>query len=205
MDGWIVVRNWDRFQHYKNREPLWIKVYTELNSDPDWLGLSIAARGLLVTIWLEYARARGHLPLSKVLSLCRPSARRSHIESLSDAGFITIVASRTLALTRSREQEQEVDVEVDVKAKTVAGNTRTNPGQRELPADLVDQVAHLNGANDRTFAVLTSFVRKGLPEAAFRNALEATREAHNSKRLRGSEIAYFVGTLQQLANSGQYQ
>jgi hypothetical protein len=159
-------------------------------------------RGLLVTIWLEYARSRGQLPL-KALQLCTRYTRLSHIESLSDAGFIAIVASRPLALARSTETETDVDVEVDVKAETAARVSTATPGR--LPADLVDQVTHLNGADDRTIAVLTQFVRKGLPEAAFRNALEATREARDNKRLRGREVAYFVGTLRQLANSGQYQ
>jgi hypothetical protein len=39
------------------------------------------------------------------MALCGNSARTSHIESLNHAGFIRLVASKPLALTRSREEE----------------------------------------------------------------------------------------------------
>src|SRR4029077_7031859 len=96
----------------------WIKVYTELNSDPEWLGLSTALRGMLVTIWLEYARSRGQLPLWKVMQLCGKSARSVHIESLNHAGFIALCASKPLALARSRE------VEVEEEKKKTYAHTR---------------------------------------------------------------------------------
>ena len=105
---WIVVKNWRRFQHYGNRSPPWIKLYTELNSDPNWLGLSSAARGMLVTIWLEYARSNEQLSARSVLGLCGKSARTAHLESLNEAGFIQLSASRPLApRARSRETETE--------------------------------------------------------------------------------------------------
>lgn len=94
MDGWIVVTNWDRFQHYKDREPLWIKLYTEINSRAEWLSLSWQARGLLTTIWAEYARARTHLRVKDVARLCNQPLRTQHIKALIDAGFIEITASK---------------------------------------------------------------------------------------------------------------
>lgn len=106
-DRWIIVPNWDKFQHYTDREPIWIKVYTELNSDDAWGDLSDSERGLLVTIWIEYARARGTLKVSKVPSKVGQKSRKGQLERLNDAGFIRIVASKPLALTRSREVEVE--------------------------------------------------------------------------------------------------
>ena len=43
---WITVPNWEKFQHYQkkknpDRAPVWIKLYTELNSRDDWLALSL--------------------------------------------------------------------------------------------------------------------------------------------------------------------
>jgi len=118
MSEWIVVRNWRRFQHYKDRDPPWIKLYTELNSDPNWLGLSLSERGLLVTIWVEFARSRGQVPINSP-QLLGNYARTSHFRSLSDAGFIAIVASKPLALARSREAETEEETkQVKSKSKT---------------------------------------------------------------------------------------
>jgi len=117
-DGWIVVRNWDKFQHYKNREPLWIKVYLELANDEDWCRLSLAARGLLVSLWVEYGASRGILPLGSIAPRIRQKVLKKTIDSLVQAGFIALSASKPLALARSRE------VEVEVEKKKTHAHTR---------------------------------------------------------------------------------
>jgi hypothetical protein len=62
MTDWIVVRNWRR--HYSNRRLKWIKVYTALLDDPDYLQLSFRHRGLLHSLWILYAVADGQVPAS---------------------------------------------------------------------------------------------------------------------------------------------
>ena len=70
MDGWIVIPNWDKFQHYRTRQPTWIKVYLELTSKDEWLSLSMSTRGLLLTCWLEYARRKGVLTIEARSRAC---------------------------------------------------------------------------------------------------------------------------------------
>jgi hypothetical protein len=108
ISGWIVVRNWDKFQHYSERRPVWIKLYTDINSSDEWLELSTAARGMLTTIWAEYARSGGHLRVEKCMQLCGKSARSAHIDSLIHAGFIQVVASKPLAQRREEEEKKDL-------------------------------------------------------------------------------------------------
>jgi hypothetical protein len=107
-DLWIVVPNWGRFQHYKDRNPTWIKLYTELNSNDEWLNLTDAQRGLLAVIWVEYARSRGRLESAKIPAKARQRSRKRALEALSDAGLIELVDSKppafAVSLTRSREE-----------------------------------------------------------------------------------------------------
>lgn len=58
----LAVRNWDKFQHYKNRGPVWIKLYTELLDRPEWLALSEVARAQLVGCWMLAAKRGNVLP-----------------------------------------------------------------------------------------------------------------------------------------------
>jgi hypothetical protein len=111
---WIVIPNWDKFQHYKDRTPPWIKLYTELNSSDAWLSLTDAERGLLVTIWVEYARSRGDLKASRVPAARAQKNRRRGFERLNDAGFIQLSASRPLAPKRKelREEESTADLQI---------------------------------------------------------------------------------------------
>ena len=108
-DPYVVVPNWRRFQHYGDRNPPWLKLYTELQSRDDWRALSLAERGLLVTIWIEFARSRGQLRLSDVAKRAGTMTRKGQVESLSDAGFIRLRASRPLALrARARRGRDRV-------------------------------------------------------------------------------------------------
>src|SRR5262245_751608 len=102
-DRWIVIPDWDEFQHYKDRAPLWIKTYTRLLHDDAYLDLDIAARGILHGLWLLYADLDGVVSESRARAILAPSgthrgshrvhtgnisrAYRRHIESLNDAGF----------------------------------------------------------------------------------------------------------------------
>jgi hypothetical protein len=123
-DRWIVIPNWERFQHYKNRNPTWIKLYTELAHDPDWDGLTLPQRGMLVTIWIEYASSRGRVSYEKIRRIVGLSFRNATLESLNHAGFITFSASKPLAMRypRVREEVDQEQEEPSVKTPSYEAN-----------------------------------------------------------------------------------
>lgn len=45
-------KNWERFQHYKQRCPPWIKVYRTLLDDRDFMCLPVASKALAMMLWL---------------------------------------------------------------------------------------------------------------------------------------------------------
>lgn len=49
---YIKVKNWQKFQHNKQRRPIWIKLYRELLDDRNIHALSDPAFRLLVQFWL---------------------------------------------------------------------------------------------------------------------------------------------------------
>jgi hypothetical protein len=132
QDKWIVPHNWQKFQHYKDRRPPWIKLHTDLFDHPAWQRLSLADKGLLECIWLLYAKFDGELT---VRDLVRMTGNRvtKHAESahfvfvkrsvlrLNHAGLIHVLASTPLA--------QEVEVEREKAFKPV---TRDNQNS-QLP------------------------------------------------------------------------
>ena len=65
------VRNWEKFQHFKDRNPPWVKLYRDILDDPDWHELEPAAAKILVMLWLiasEDADKQGTLPETKKLA-----------------------------------------------------------------------------------------------------------------------------------------
>jgi hypothetical protein len=125
----LEIRNWRRHQHYRDRDPPWIKLYTALPYDHNWSELAPARRALLVALWIERAqqdRAPGQNTTLLRISGAKFNAKhglRSKMldyEALNHAGWIVIRASTTLASRRARaeksktnqgqEQEQELQV-----------------------------------------------------------------------------------------------
>src|SRR4029077_13635872 len=103
-DGWIVIPNWPQFQHYKDRDPLWLKEYISQLHDDRLRKLSLALRGLLFSLHLLYAASDGRVQKNALAIThelgCRVTDEQ--IDALNHAGFITIAASRPLALSRAR-------------------------------------------------------------------------------------------------------
>lgn len=66
----IKIRNWDSFQHYKNRNPPWIRLYARLLDDPELYELSDRAARILPLLWLIASRHNtdGSLPAIKTLA-----------------------------------------------------------------------------------------------------------------------------------------
>lgn len=59
------IKDWKRFQHFKDRRPPWIKLYRDLLEDPDWFALDGDAGKVLVMLWLiasEDPDKHGELP-----------------------------------------------------------------------------------------------------------------------------------------------
>lgn len=105
---YIEIPRWDEFQHYKSRDPIWIKAYTRLLSDDKYLSLSAAQRALLHGLWILYAKSNRKVlantsKLSRKLEL---RVTKRSLESLRDAGFIEILASSLLAQRREEESRK---------------------------------------------------------------------------------------------------
>jgi hypothetical protein len=139
-DPWIIVPNWDKFQHYKDREPTWIKLYLELNSRDDWLDLTDAERGLLALLWVEFARSKGQLKFHKLPAQTRQKHRRRTLQRLNEAGWVRLSDTKpprhAVSLTRSREEEvlrTSSKERASTRART--GGSRTHAEETSSPAN----------------------------------------------------------------------
>ena len=150
-NGWISVIGWRRFQHYDpaKRQPPWIKSYTELLDNEEYLALSARLRGILHGIWLAYAAARCQLGASPArigLRIGEPSVRARDLEALRDAGFIAIVASKALAEgyqdASPRVYASETDVETETKDPGGSGDpAETDTGANGVPPTEPEEAA----------------------------------------------------------------
>lgn len=115
---YVQVVGWDKFQHYKDRRPTWIKNYVDLLRRDEYTDLTPGARAVLHGIWLMTAsRHAGDVlradNLSRDLNM---RVTRAQLDSLEQAGFVALSASRSVPelpssapLEVEREEERETD------------------------------------------------------------------------------------------------
>jgi hypothetical protein len=115
------VKNFEQFQHYKDRAPPWIKLYNALLDDYRFACLQDASKLHLILIWLLASRSDNKLPYDSAWVGQRISANSPvDLDALVEAGFILIDqplqglaqdASTMLAKRLPRERERGRDRE----------------------------------------------------------------------------------------------
>jgi len=98
----VRIKNFSKFQHFKDRSPPWVKLYRDILDDPDWHELEGESAKILVALWLiasEDPEKAGSLPdarklcfrlrvqesvLNKALSRLSHWLERDDIELISD-------------------------------------------------------------------------------------------------------------------------
>jgi len=60
--NYLRVKNWDEFQHYKDRNPPWIKLHRALLDDYEFSRLQDASKAHLMLIWLFASQKNGYIP-----------------------------------------------------------------------------------------------------------------------------------------------
>lgn len=112
------VKNWREFQHYKHRDPPWIRLYRKLLNDREWFNLSGDAAKVLIGCWLIAGENDGILPPLKDLSFRLRISEKQLASALSELShWLEQDASNALA-----ERAQGATPETD---NTETDNTET--------------------------------------------------------------------------------
>ena len=64
----MKIKNWTKFQHFKDRRPPWVKLYRDILDDLEWHELDPLAAKVLVMLWLIASEDDGRIPDSKTLA-----------------------------------------------------------------------------------------------------------------------------------------
>jgi hypothetical protein len=106
-EQWIVVPNWDKFQHYKDRNPVWLKLYTELIEKDEWNRLEALEQALVVNVWMLYGLTQGQVTVTTAARRVPYRIYTRTWDSLVRHGFIQLAASKPLALRYPRLEVRE--------------------------------------------------------------------------------------------------
>ena len=161
----IAVKNWDRFQHYKDRDPPWIKLYRDALTSEVWVLGTDLSRLLQLASTLLSARYQNATPLDpklirRVLNLdCSDAELIAAIEHLAAHEFLEIqevatprkqLASNVLATCTSEgeksREEQSREREERAREPTLASDApRPEPTPAVRTCLLLREGGHTHG------------------------------------------------------------
>lgn len=89
MTRFLAIKNFARFQHYRDRNPPWIKLYSEILTDATFLQMPEAAQAQLMKLWVLASQFGHPLPNNPRLLAGRIGVTsKFHLKTIVDAGFI---------------------------------------------------------------------------------------------------------------------
>lgn len=145
------VKNWKRFQHFKDRRPLWIKLYREILDSRDINRISDGAFRVLVCCWLlasEDVTKRGLLPSIEDMAFrlrIEELKLISALEELKDFifcvdinpisnGYQDDALEERRGEKRKRREEESREEALPVSQATVSGSPKSELNDPDLAA-----------------------------------------------------------------------
>ena len=119
----VSIKNWRRFQHFKDRRPPWIKLYRELLDDRQWHELPPECCKLLIGLWL--LASEQHVE-GIITGDIEDIAFRLHrtpdevwplLQTIALQGFIDISSDDDITLTSERYQSDAPETETKTKKR----------------------------------------------------------------------------------------
>jgi hypothetical protein len=159
---YLRVKNWERFQHYKDRTPPWIKYHVTLLDDRDMLSLPYATQLVYDRLLLWAARTDNNIDhdpiwLGQKFNI-EPLVVQEAIENLLTAGFLVMagrkrhaskaIATRTAKELAEREQGAVPEAEAESRGeadKEAEADGDSGGGLFAIPAsaDLQEEIQKL--------------------------------------------------------------
>ena len=114
------VRDWNNFQHFKDRRPPWIKLYRDILDDPDWHDLDPANAKALVMLWLmasESKAGNGELPALRRIAFRLRTTEEKAEQVLAELSHWVICDDIGVTSKRYQDDAPETETETETEGE----------------------------------------------------------------------------------------
>ncbi len=139
---YFSVKNFDKFQHYKERNPIWIKLYVSLLEDYEFSKLPDASKAHLLAIWLLASRYHNRVPYDAQWIGTRINATCAvDLAILERAGFLLKEKSDSDASNLLAQSAEPASLETETETDTLtAYAVKGGDAAASAPVNLKTQV-----------------------------------------------------------------
>lgn len=170
MSGY-KIKNWLEFQHYKDRNPPWIKLHFTLLTSRDWVALDDASRVLAVACMLLASRNEGVIPddpdyIERMAYL----NQKPNFKPLVKCGFLVQVGSPLNNPLSDNREETETETETEQLANASNVSLSASKVNNKFQAVIPESLATISGFSESWEGYLDS--RKSKRQKATEKAKE---------------------------------
>jgi len=115
----VRIKNWTKFQHFKDRKPPWVKLHREILDDLEWHELSPVAAKVLVSLWLIASEHDGELPDIKKLAFRMRMSEKALENAISDLSHWLV--QDDIKVISGGYQVDSVETETETETETPEG------------------------------------------------------------------------------------
>ncbi len=115
----FAIKNYERFQHYSERKPPWIKLYYDLLQDRDFYRLSVPNKYVLIGLFLIASRCENRIPDDPdwIAHQLGVAGKSIDWDALLASGFLVCVQDASPALAE-RLQDASASISVSVSVNS---------------------------------------------------------------------------------------
>ena len=96
----LTIKNWDAFQHYRKRNPPWIKLHRAILDDYEFCALPDSAKAHLMLLWLYASQNNGTIPHDSAFLERRLMITGLNLDLLVQGGFLIPAGSASVRLAK---------------------------------------------------------------------------------------------------------
>lgn len=117
MTDYFKVKNWENFQHYKDRNPPWIKLHNQLLDNYEFELLGDSSKGHLLCIWMLASRTQNKMPYdARWIGKKIGASSKVDLQALENSGFIECLHDASKMLHKQNNPDS-VSVPLEEKSR----------------------------------------------------------------------------------------
>jgi hypothetical protein len=130
----LKIKNWETYQHYKNRKPPWIKLHVELLDNYEFGRLQDASKAHAICIMLLAARTDNHIPNDPAWVSMKIGARSEvDLSSMVSLGFLITCDCKRCASDMLASDKQSAIAETEAYKEETENRGARKRGRKGPP------------------------------------------------------------------------
>jgi len=147
----IRIKNWTKFQHFKNRRPPWIKLHREILDQRDINMISDCSFRVLVGLWLlasEDPEMNGTLPSMEDIQFRLRIDKSKLLKALKELGKFLDHDDITVISDRYHDGPPETETETETEGETEGGKSTSKSKRKKFIPPTPEEVSEYGESID---------------------------------------------------------